>query len=88
MKGLVKHNEILEGKDTALLVHIEHSKPIELQDFITGLEGLGGLFRDFAAKNGQDKEQAQAKLYVEKIENGCIDIFLCDAVSASLIPFM
>lgn len=80
--------EKIEGRDTSLLVHIEYSKPIELQDFVTSMEAIGGLFCDFAAKNGQYREMTQAKLYVEKIENGCIDIFLCEAVSAGLLPFV
>lgn len=84
----MKDVEKIESRETALLVHIEHSKPIELKDFTTSLEALRGLFCDFAAKNGQSKEQTQAKLYVEKIENGCIDIFLCEAVSAGLLPFI
>jgi len=80
--------EKLESKDTALLVHIEHSKPIEVCDFIKTLNAISGLFADYVRRNGECAEMAKAKLYVEKIEHGCIDIHLCEMVSSSIIPFM
>lgn len=77
----------IESKDTALLVHIKHSKPIEVSDFVKTLNAIGGLFDDFVASNGDCEEVAKAKLYVEKIEKGSIDIHLTEVVSAALIPF-
>ncbi len=78
-----------EAKDVdALLVHIEHSKPIEISEFVTSLNALGNLFSAFAQRKGGSKEMAGAKLYVEKIEEGCIDITLCEMVSSCLLPFM
>ena len=71
----------------ALLIHIEHSKPIEIGEFVTSLNAVGNLFSCFAQKNGENKELSQAKLYVEKIEEGCIDIILVENVMATLIPF-
>lgn len=77
------------GKDAnTLLVHIEHSKPIEVKDFVTSLNAIETLFSCFVQKNGDNKELTQAKLYVEKIEEGCIDIFLREMVTPTLIPFM
>ena len=58
----------------AILFHIEHSKPIEISEFVTSLNAIGNLFSLFAKKNGDCKEAAKSKLYVEKIEEGCIDI--------------
>lgn len=80
----------MEKKEQAntLLIHIEHSKPIEINEFTTSLNAIGGLFSSFAQEKGESREMSQANLYVEKIESGCIDIFLCEIVSASLIPFM
>lgn len=80
--------ERLTSKDTALRIHIEHSKPIEVGDFVKTLNAISGLFSDYVRKNGEYQDVAQAKLYVEKIENGCIDIHLCEVISASIIPFL
>lgn len=77
----------LKSKDTALLIHIEHSKPIEVGDFVKTLSGISGLFSGYVNVNGFSCEMSQAKLYVEKIEDGCIDIFLCETISASLLQF-
>lgn len=71
-----------------LLVHIEHSKPIEINEFTQSLNAIGNLFSSFAQEQGESKEMSQANLYVEKIESGCIDIFLCETVSAGIIPFV
>lgn len=82
-------NILMESEKTnALLVHIEHSKPIEISEFISSLNAVGSLFSGFAQNKGDSKELSQAKLYVEKIEEGCIDIILCETVTACLIPFM
>lgn len=73
--------------DHSLLVHIRHSKPIELSEFTTCLNAVGNLFSSYVQKEGQSKEMAQAKLYVSKIEEGSIDIILKEIVSATFIPF-
>ena len=72
----------------AILFHIEHSKPIEISEFVTSLNAIGSLFSSFAKKNGDCKEAAKSKLYVEKIEEGCIDIILCEVFVAGMLPFM
>lgn len=72
----------------AILFHIEHSKPIEISEFVTSLNAIGNLFSLFAKKNGDCKEAAKSKLYVEKIEEGCIDIILCEIASAGILPFI
>lgn len=81
-------NKINKEKVNALLLHIEHSKPIEVSDFVTSLNAIGNLFTCFAQNRGDSKELSQAKLYVEKIEYGCIDIILCETVTAAMIPFI
>ena len=40
----------------AILFHIEHSKPIEISEFVTSLNAIGNLFSLFAKKNGDCKE--------------------------------
>lgn len=34
----------------AILFHIEHSKPIEISEFVTSLNAIGNLFSLFAKK--------------------------------------
>ena len=46
----------------AILFHIEHSKPIEISEFVTSLNAIGNLFSLFAKKNGDCKEAAKSKL--------------------------
>lgn len=70
-----------------MLFHIEHSQPIEIGDFVRTLNAVSGLFDDFVGVNGGCEDMAKAKLYVEKVEKGSIDIFLCEAASSALIPF-
>lgn len=69
-----KSMENLALQDTALLVHIEHSKPIEINDLTKTLNAIGGLYSRFALENGANQEIANAKLYVQKIQEGSIDI--------------
>ena len=71
-----------------ILLHIEHSKPIEISELVTSLNAIGNLFSIFAQEKGGSKDLSHAKLYVEKIEEGCIDIFLCETVTAGLLPFL
>lgn len=80
--------ENLNPTDTALLVHIEHSKPIEVTDFITSVNAVNSLFNCYKQKHEGLSEMKEAKLYVEKIEHNCIDIFFCEVFSSSLIPFV
>ena len=80
---------VMKAKEAdAILVHIEHSKPIEVSEFVKSINAIGNLFSTFAKKNGSTKDMSQAKLYVEKIEEGCIDIFLVENVMASMLPFV
>lgn len=74
--------------DTALLVHIEHSKPIDLQDFTTSLNSLARLYSSYVRENGGSEWMCKSRLYVRKVEDGCIDIYLCEMVAASIIPYI
>ncbi len=77
----------LEVANTALLVHIEHSRPIPIQDFASTIEAYGRLYSSFLTDNGYDKEPDNTGLFVEKIEHNCIDIHLCELVQAAMLPF-
>lgn len=78
----------LQPKDTALLIKIKHSKPIEVKDFVATINAMGNLFDGFCKANGDSSEARKAKLYVEKIEHGSIEIFLTEAVTALALPFI
>lgn len=78
----------LQPKETALLVHIEHTRPIEMSEFITSLSALNSLYSSYVKNYGDSKGVSQSKLYVDKIEEGSIDIILCELAAASLIPFI
>lgn len=58
----------MEAKKEAdmLLIHIEQSKPIEVGDFTKSLNGLCGLFTQYAAEKGMCA--TAPKLYVNKIQ--------------------
>lgn len=74
--------------ENVLRIHINHSKPIEISDFTKTMNGVSGLFSSFAQHNGKSKEEVNAKLYVSKIQEGCIDIHLIEIATAGIIPFM
>ncbi len=78
----------LKPSETALLVKITHSRPIEIKDFVATMSAVGSLFDDFCRKNGDTTDTQKARLYVEKIEHGSIEILLTEAVTALALPFM
>ena len=78
----------LQPKDTALLFKVTHSKPIEMKDFVATMNSLAYLFEGFVKENADSTEGRKAKLYVEKIEQGCIEIFLQEVVTACALPFI
>ncbi len=78
----------LESKDTALLFKVTHSRPIEMKDFVATMNALAFLFEGYARGNADSAEGRRAKLYVEKIEQGCIEVFLQEVITARALPFM
>lgn len=40
----------MEAKDTVLKIHVEHSRPIEINEFTSALNAVGSLFSTFAQK--------------------------------------
>lgn len=66
-----------------LLIHIEQTKPIEINDFTKSLNGLCGLFTLYAAEKGMCA--TTPKLYVSKIQEGCIEVFL--QLAEAFVPF-
>lgn len=80
--------EDLLPQDTALLVTISHSKPVEMSDLIKTLNGLGNAFDAYCRLNGDNSGQRKAKLYVEKIEHGSIDIILTEMLTVGMLPLL
>ncbi len=76
-----------DPRNTALLVHIEHKEPIEVSDFVSSLNALNNLYSSFVKRNADNQVVSKSKLYVEKIENCCIDIYLRELATVSLLPF-
>lgn len=76
---------IPKTEDTALLIHIEHTRPIEIGNLVAAMNGINTLYTQFARKHA-DITQPGARLYVEKIENGCIDLYLLE-MAAWVLPF-
>lgn len=78
----------LQPQDTALLFKVTHSKPIEMKDFVATVNSLAYLFEGYAKENADSAEGRKAKLYVEKIEQGCIEVFLQEVITACALPYM
>ena len=78
----------MNTEQTLLQLHIKPSKPIEINDFTTSLNAVSNLFSSFVQKNGSTEELSQARLCVERIEEGSIVIYLAELVSSTLIPFV
>ena len=56
----------LKPEDTALLIHIEHKKPVEISDFVAMLHSVGNLYSSYTrSQSGTCGENP--KLYVKKI---------------------
>ena len=84
----LQNMEKSENSNLAFRIHIKNSTPIQVSDFTTSINAIGSSFSNFAQKNGCSKELSNAKLYVNKITEGSIDIHLVELVSIGIIPFV
>lgn len=75
---------MIDNKADTLLIHIEQKNPIEIGDFTKSLNGICGLFTAYAAEKGMCA--TTPKLYVNKIQEGCIDVFL--QLAQAFVPFI
>lgn len=75
-------------RDTAFLINIRHSKPIEMSDLVRTLDGIGSTFDFFCRHNGDISDGHKARLYVEKIEHGSVDIILTEALTLGMLPLL
>lgn len=67
-----------------LKIHITNSKPIDLQTFSTSLSSVSSLFASYANKNGVYTSDADVGLYVEKVKEGSIELWLGVGTAAFL----
>lgn len=79
--------EKIELKDTAIRVHLHHTRPVEVNEFIASVTSIGNLFSSYIKENADYKEEVKAKLYVEKIKEGSIDMWLVAPALVGLIAF-
>lgn len=73
-------------ENTRIRIHFEYSKPIAINDFTKSMNAIGTLYKNFANQNST-QEIAECGLYVEKIKEGSLDMFLMSTVSC-VIPMM
>lgn len=74
-------------QDTILRIDIKHRKPVEMKDFVSSLNALNGLYSDYV-KRYADKGVSASRLYIEKVQEGSIVIFLCELVASYILPLM
>lgn len=75
-------------ENQTLLIHYDISKPVEVSDFVKSLNAVSSLYSSYAKENGACSELHNAKLCVEKIQEGSIDVFLTlGDIAASILPF-
>lgn len=77
----------LDTKDTAIRVHLHHTQPVEVNEFVASVTSISNLFSSYMKENADYKEEVKAKLYVEKIKEGSIDMWLVAPTLVGLIAF-
>lgn len=65
-----------------LKIHITNSKPIDLQTFSNSLSSVSSLFTSYANKNGIYTSDSDVGLYVEKVKEGSIELWLTVGATA------
>lgn len=71
-----------------LLIHYDISQPVEVSDFAKSLAAINSLYVNFARENGACQDMQNAKLCVEKVERGSIDVYMIlEAATSAILPF-
>lgn len=76
-----------EIQDVRLILKIDNKQPIELMDLTRSLVALASQFDKHVSKNGDSKENREAKLYVKEIRTGSVIVELIELATVGLIPF-
>jgi hypothetical protein len=80
--------EIAELKDIRLVIKIDNNNPVELVDLTKSLFSLASQFSNYVEKNGNNKLEREAKLYVKEIKSGSVIVELVELASVGMIPFL
>ena len=70
--------------EQVLKIKIEHSNPVDLHTFCNSLDSVSSLFTSYANKNGIYTSKSEVGLYVEKVKEGSIELFLGVGTAAYL----
>jgi hypothetical protein len=84
----MEQENIQTTQDIRLIIKIENKKPIELFDLTKSLVSLANQFDSYTSKNGDCKENREAKLYVKEIKSGSVILELIELATAGMIPFV
>jgi len=79
---------VTNSNDIRLIVEINNSKPLELLDLTKSLISLANQFNSYVARDGESKEDREAKLYVKEIRSGSVILELIEFASKTVIPFI
>ncbi len=80
--------ETIERQDARLVIKIDNKEPIELVDLTKSLFSIASQFTTYVQKNGQFKEEREAKLFVKEIKSGSVIVELIELATIGMIPFM
>lgn len=74
--------------ETSLIFKIENKRPIELIDLTKSLISVSNQFSDYVTREGNSKEEREAKLYIKEIKSGSVIIELIEYATIGMIPFI
>jgi hypothetical protein len=81
-------SEELLKPETSLIFKIENKKPIELIDLTKSLISVSNQFSEYATREGNSKEEREAKLYIKEIKSGSVIVELFEYATSGMIPFI
>jgi hypothetical protein len=74
--------------ESSLIFKIENKRPIELIDLTKSLISLSNQFSNYVFREGNSKEEREAKLYIKEIKSGSVIIELIEYATVGMIPFI
>lgn len=77
-----------EVKDIRLIIEIQNKQPLELLDLTKSFVSLASQFNNYVGKNGDSKENREAKLYVKEIRSGSVILELIELATIGVLPFL
>lgn len=80
--------EELLKPETSLIFKIENKKPLELIDLTKSLISVSNQFADYVSREGNSKEEREAKLYIKEIKSGSVIVELFEYATVGMLPFI